>query len=163
MVPSEATAVVEANQLIGHAHLVAAQVEPRLAKTDQLAPAHSAVDGEVDECPGSRSMRFREVDGLAPSEEDHLSGGNARWLNAVEGVGNDLLLRYRDLEHPSQGPVVTVDRVRCVAGLDLVVQPVLDLVGREASDLVRAEAGEDVFVDVAAVGLLGRWRESARE
>jgi hypothetical protein len=69
----------------------------------------------------------------------------------------------RHLQHASDEPVVTVDRRRCDAGGDLVVQPVLDLIRRQASQPVRAESREHVLVEVSLVRGLRRWRQSAAE
>jgi len=91
---------------------------------------------------------------LNKGEEDHLASRNPWWLDWLEGVGDDPLFLHRNLEHPAKGPIVAMDRTRRVPRLDLVVQPVLDFVGGEPSDLVRTETGEDVLVDVASVGLL---------
>jgi hypothetical protein len=56
-----------------------------------------------------------------------------------------------------------MNRARRHAGGDLVHQPVLDLVGRQAADPVAAEAGEEVLLEVAPVGVLRRRRESPGE
>jgi hypothetical protein len=77
-------------------------------------------------------------------------------------VGQALLV-HRDLQDTPKGSVVAVDRRRCEAGGDLVVEPVLDLVGRESSEPVGAEPRKDVPPQVPCVGLLGRGRQPAGE
>jgi hypothetical protein len=86
-----------------------------------------------------------------------------RRLHPFAGVGEDAFLLHRHLQHPPQCPVVAVHRAGSEAGRLLVVEPVLDLVGRQATDAVGAEAGQDVLVDVAAVSLLGQGRQSTGE
>ena len=74
-------------------------------------------------------MRFGESDHLVPIEERHLSFLDPGRVDALARVGEDLLFLNGNLQHAPEGPVVAMNRRRCEAGSDLVVQPVLDLVG----------------------------------
>src|SRR5437667_3175786 len=56
-------------------------------------------------------------------------------------IPDDLLLLYRALQDPPQRAVVAMDRRRRDPRGDLVVEPVLDLVGRQPAQSVRAETG----------------------
>ena len=58
---------------------------------------------------------------------------------------------------------MTVHRAGGQAGLELVVQPVLDLLGRQPAEPVRAEPRQHVALEVAPVGLLRAGREPAGE
>jgi hypothetical protein len=64
-----------------------------------------------------------------------------RRVHSITRVHQDLLLLHGDLEDAAQRPVVAMDRRRGQAEGQLVVQPILDLVGRQVADAVGAEAG----------------------
>ena len=66
-------------------------------------------------------------------------------------------------EHAPQRSVVAMHRRRRDAGGDLVVEPVLDLVGRKLAESVRTEPRQHVPVEIASVGLLRRRRQSPAE
>jgi hypothetical protein len=108
-------------------------------------------------------VRFGESDHLVPIEERHLPLRDTRRVDALARVCQDLLLLNGDLQHAPKGPVVPMNR-RCgdTAG-DFVVQPVLDLVGRQLTKAVRTESRQHVLVEVPAIGLLRRRRESPTE
>jgi hypothetical protein len=64
---------------------------------------------------------------------------------------------------PPRSSTAMLDRARREAGGDLVVEPVLDLVGRQSAESVGAEPRHDVPRQVSTVGLLRQWREPAGE
>ena len=84
-------------------------------------------------------------------------------MDPLARVRDDLLLLHGDLEHAPHRPVVLVHRGRSKAGIDLVEQPALDLLGRHLSDAVGVEAGDDVRLEVPPVGLLRARRQAAAE
>jgi hypothetical protein len=92
-----------------------------------------------------------------------ISRFGTRRLDPLAGVRRNLLLLDRDLEHASQHAVVPMNRRRRDACGDLVVEPVLDLVGRKPAEAVRAEPRQQVPFQVARVGLLCRRRQSPGE
>lgn len=139
------------------------EVDPGAAQPDELAPAHPAVDGQVDERPAPVGDGLGQVDALLPGEERHLPLRDPWRLDPVTGVGRDALLLDRHLQHAAQRAEVAVDRGRGEAVGDLVEEPGLDLVGREPAEPVGAEAREDVAPQVAGVGLLGGRRQPAGE
>jgi len=75
-------------------------------------------------------VRLGESDHLVPIEERHLPLRDTRWVHALARVGQDLLLLNGHLQHAAKRSVVAMSRRWGDAGGDLVVQPVLDLVGR---------------------------------
>ena len=151
--------VLELHQLFGDPDLPVAQVDLAAAQPDQLAPTHPAVDGDVDQRPVPLVVRLGEPDRLIPVEERHLPLRDPRRVDALARVGQDLLLLHRDLQHAAKRPVVPMHRRRRDASGDLVVQPVLDLVGRQLPEPVRTEPRQHVLVEVTAVGLLRRRRQ----
>ena len=106
-------------------------------------------------------MGLGEVDRLTPGQEGHLSLRHPGRLDGGARIGRQLLLLDGDLEHASERAVVAVDRAGGEAGVELVVQPVLDLLGREPPEAIRAEPGQHVALEVAPIGLLRAGREPA--
>ena len=111
---------------------------------DGTAPAHRIGCGVVEAGDaGRRAVRGR--------------------VGPVARVRLGALLVDGHLEQPAQRAVVAVHRTGREAGLELVVEPVLDLVRGDVAQPVRTEVWQDVLVEVAAVGLLGSGRQAPRE
>jgi hypothetical protein len=68
---------LEPDELLGDPHLAPVEVDLGPTQADQPAPAHAAVDGQVDQRPVALPRRLGQVDGLLPGEEDHLPLGHA--------------------------------------------------------------------------------------
>ena len=68
--------ILELNQLLGHSDLSILQVDLAAAKTHQLAPTHTRIDGDVDQRPISLAVRFGESDHLVPVEESFPASGH---------------------------------------------------------------------------------------
>ena len=113
---------------------------------------------------GSARSGPRRAPSPAPSEHRHLaSSGTFGGRTRSHGLVSEPVLLDGGLQHPPQGPVVAVDRRRRQALAELVVEPVLDLLGRQPAEPDGAEAREDVPVEVAPVGLLRRRRQRPGE
>jgi hypothetical protein len=104
-------------------------------------------------------VRLGESDHLVPIDERHLPFRDPGRVDAFTRVGQDLLLLNSDREHAAKGPIVPMSRRWSDAGSDLVVQPVLDLVGGQLAKAVYAESRQRVLVEVTAIGLLRCRRE----
>lgn len=81
----------------------------------------------------------------------------------VAEIRHDLFFLDRNLQHAAEQPVVTVDRTRRVARVDLIHQPAFDLVCREMTNAVVAKAAKDVELEIASIYLLGCLRQPARK
>ena len=69
--------VLELNHLLGDADLPIPEVYFAASQTHQLAPTHTSIDRDVDQCPVSLVVRFGESDHLVPVEERPPVSGHA--------------------------------------------------------------------------------------
>ena len=78
-------------------------------QSHQLAPSHTGVDGDVDQCSIALVVGLGETDHFVPVEERHLTLRDAWRIDALARVGQDLLLLHGDLEHAAKGAVVAMN------------------------------------------------------